>query len=159
MSILAIDPGCEKSGYVVLADDDSIVEHGVVQHPVMLEFISDWRDRMAIEMIASYGMPVGREIFETVFFIGRYAQAYYLPEQVVRIPRKAVTRFICNNASASDANIRQALIDRYPRTGGGAIPQIGVKAAKGPLFGMAKDRWAALALAFTAREHWAEGLG
>lgn len=154
MSILAIDPGYEVSGYVVLGEDDCIESHGILTHDVMLSVIELWRDRMVVEMVASYGRPVGREVFETVYWIGRYVQAYYRPDEVLRIPRKSVTKFICMNAGATDSHIRQALIDMYPRTGGGAIPQIGVKAKPGPLFGMRKDEWAALGLAFTARDVW-----
>jgi hypothetical protein len=154
VSILAIDPGTEVSGFVVIGTHDEILDHGIIGHAEMLNFIELWRDRMAVEMVVSYGKPIGKSTIETIFHIGRYVQAYERPDDVLLIPRKTVTKFICMDAGAKDPQIRQALIDLYPRTGGGKIPQIGVKGNAGPLYGMRKDEWAALALAFTAREHW-----
>jgi len=54
---------------------------------------------------------------------------------------------LCGSARAKDTNIRQALIDRY---GGSAA--IGKKAAPGPLYGVSKDVWSALAVAVTAAD-------
>jgi hypothetical protein len=46
---------------------------------------------------------------------------------------------LCHNARANDANIRQALIDRYGPPGTRLHP--------GLLYGVVRDIWAALALA------------
>ncbi|HET6477318.1 MAG TPA: hypothetical protein VFH93_14740 [Thermoleophilia bacterium] len=43
-----------------------------------------------------------------------------------------------------DANIRQALLDRF-----GGPAAVGRKAAPGPLYGIARDVWSALAIAVT----------
>lgn len=154
MSILAIDPGTEESGYVVLGDDDDVESKGIVPNEVMLSVVELWRDRMAVEWVVSYGKPIGASTIETIYWIGRFVQAYPRPDEVLRVPRKVVTKFICLDPSATDTNIRHALIDMYPRTGGGAIPQIGLKDNPGPLYGMSKHCWAALGLAFTARDIW-----
>jgi len=47
---------------------------------------------------------------------------------------------------AKDANIRQALIDRY---GPGKDKAIGQKKTPGPLYGFKSHEWAALAVAVT----------
>jgi len=59
---------------------------------------------------------------------------------------------LCKNNRAKDANIRQALLDRFPATGGGKAPQIGTKKQPGPLYGVTSHLWSALAVAVT----WAD---
>ena len=66
---------------------------------------------------------------------------------------------LCGNNSAKDSNVRQALIDRFPRSGGGKTPQIGTKGDPGPLYGIKKDEWAALGVAITTLETWDNLLG
>ncbi len=102
---------------------------------------------VACEMIASYGMPVGREVFETCLWIGRLWEA----AELARVPftliyRREVKMHLCGNTAAKDANVRQALLDLYGTTKGDAI---GKKAAPGPLYGIKADEWAALAVART----------
>ena len=66
------------------------------------------------------------------------------PLPISRIGRKAVKIHLCGSMRAKDPNIRQALIDRY-----GGSSAIGRKATPGPLYGVAGDVWAALAVAVT----------
>ena len=56
-------------------------------------------------------MPVGAEVFETVYWSGRFAEAYGV-EHVERITRVDVKMHLCHTSRAKDGNIRQALIDR-----------------------------------------------
>jgi len=105
---------------------------------------------LAIEMIASYGMAVGREVFETCVWIGRFQQAWHTPDGVKLVYRRDVKMQLCGSPKAKDANIRQALLDMFPATGGGKTPQIGTKAQPGPLYGITSHAWAALAVAVTA---------
>ena len=104
-------------------------------------------------------MAVGRTVFETCLWVGRFAQVIEDKGRPwFRVYRKAdnkedgilgVCSYICKNSRAKDTNIRQAIIDLYPATGGGAIPQIGTKKHPGPLYGISKDVWSALAVALT----------
>jgi hypothetical protein len=103
-------------------------------------------------MIASYGMAVGREVFETCVWIGRFTQAWHAPAAVELVYRQDVKLHLCGNPRARDANIRQALLDLFPRAGGGKTPQIGTKAKPGPLYGVSSHAWPALAVAITALE-------
>lgn len=50
-----------------------------------------------------------------------------------------------------------ALLDLFPRTGGGATPQIGTKAKPGPLYGVSSHAWAALGVAVTAKHQLGVG--
>jgi hypothetical protein len=148
--ILAIDPGTTESGWVIY-DGACVIDSGMTENADMLYAIPDVpADRLAIEMIASYGMPVGREVFETCVWVGRFQQAWHKPEAVELVYRKDVKMHLCGTTKAKDPNVRQALLDMFPRTGGGKTPQIGTKANPGPLYGVTSHAWAALAVAITA---------
>jgi hypothetical protein len=153
MTILAIDPGPVQSGFVRFSGS-RVIESGLLPNDEMLEKTRSATGRMeaselAIEMIASYGMPVGREVFETCVWIGRFQQVWTTPEDVRLVFRRDVKLHLCGTPRAKDPNVRQALIDLFPPIGGGAVPQIGVKAAPGPLYGISSHAWAALGVAVT----------
>jgi hypothetical protein len=145
-NLVAIDPGPEKSAWVLF--DEAPVMAGIDDNEKLvreIEFLDT--THLAVEMVASYGMPVGREVFETAFWAGRFVEAWFGTWE--KVYRSDVKMFLCGNMRAKDSHIRQALIDLYPRTGGGKCPQIGTKAKPGPLYGFKKDMWAALAVAHT----------
>ncbi len=101
---------------------------------------------MTFESIESYGMAVGREVFETVWWTGRFFEAVARRgANASRLPRKAVKLHLCGSVRAPDSNIRIALLDRF----GGTELAKGTKKAPGPLFGIKSHEWAALALAVT----------
>lgn len=149
-AIFAIDPGPTQSGWVVY-DSGRVVEGGVMLNEEMLTYLECQTRlcKLAIEMIASYGMAVGKEVFETCVWIGRFQQAWHAPEKVQKVYRRDVKLHLCGTSKAKDANIRQALIDLYPATGGGKCPQIGTKGQPGPLYGVSTHVWPALAVAVT----------
>lgn len=147
--LLAIDPGTDQSGWCVLVDG-SVSDSGVEANEAVLRRVCTWPHSLAIEMIASYGMAVGREVFETCVWIGRFMQAHTYPATVRLVYRRDVKLHLCGSPKAKDANIRQALLDMFPRTGGGNTPQVGTKKQPGPLFGVSSHAWAALGVAVTA---------
>ena len=99
-------------------------------------------------MIASYGMPVGEETFNTCVWIGRFVQAA-MPIEADLIPLLDVKMALCHDSRAKDANIRRAILDLYPATGCGKTPQVGTKKKPGPLYGVKSHSWAALAVGQT----------
>jgi hypothetical protein len=150
MSILALDPGPTQTGYCVY-NGAQVLACGVMPNADMLLYLHNLPvTRLAIEMIASYGMAVGREVFETCVWIGRFQQAWRAPDAVELVYRKDVKLHLCGTTKAKDANIRQALLDLFPRTGGGATPQVGTKGQPGPLYGVSSHAWPALGVAITA---------
>ena len=160
MSIIAIDPGTEQSGWCVY-DGETVIHSGVMPNEEMLVYLQRGNFKingyqLAIEMIESYGMPVGREVFETCVWIGRFKQAWHAPDAVSMVYRSDVKSHLCGSAKAKDANIRQALLDMFPATGGGKTPQIGTKGNPGPLYGVSSHAWAALAVAVTYRAKFRE---
>lgn len=142
-SILAIDPGTTESGWCVFKGG-TVLASGVATNGDVIEMVSGGLgDEMAIEMVASYGMAVGKEVFETVRWIGRFQQARRNPDAVRLIYRKDVKLHLCGSPRAKDANIRQALID--------LIGPQGTKKNPGPTYGVKSHAWAALAVAVTAK--------
>ncbi|HUH36695.1 MAG TPA: hypothetical protein VL027_01995 [Spongiibacteraceae bacterium] len=149
--ILAIDLGPQHSGWC-LYDPSAhrVLECGVADNSELAYGINDMAaDWLAIERVASYGMAVGRDVFETCEWVGDFRRAWTGPPALL-IYRRDVKLHLCNSAKAKDANIRQALLDMFPRTGGGKTPQVGTKAKPGPLFGVSSHAWSALAAAITA---------
>lgn len=154
-AVLAIDPGPTQSGWCVLAGS-TLMDSGVLSNEDMLDMVTHrhfqmFPTRLAIEMIASYGMPVGKEVFETCLWIGRFIQAWHKPETVQLVYRKDVKMHLCGTTKAKDGNVRQAIIDLYPASGGGATPQIGTKAKPGPLYGVSSHAWPAIGVALTVQ--------
>jgi len=151
--ILAIDPGTTQSGWIRF-HDGLPAGGGVWSNGELLDLIAEDRahDVLAIEMIAGQGMAVGMETFRTVWWIGRFAEAWYratgvLPREVFR---RDVKLHLCGNARAKDKNIRQALVDRYGGEGGKEAA-FGRKASPGPLYGVTSHAMQALAVAVTAQ--------
>lgn len=152
--IFAIDPGTTQSGWCRLGCA-GVINSGVMENEELLAMVQRLPDsRLAIEMIASYGMAVGKEVFATCVWVGRFQQAWHTPADAQLVYRKEVKMHLCGTHKAKDANIRQALLDMFPRTGGGKTPQIGTKGQPGPLYGVSSHAWAALAVAVTATK-WA----
>jgi hypothetical protein len=153
MIILAIDPGPVQSAYCVYdTGKDTPLEFGIYPNNRMRQKIAVTNaQRLVIEMIASYGMPVGETVFLTCLEIGRFIEQYApsatswqnnsLPANIYLMPRKEVKEHICHSLRANDANIRQALIDRYG--------SVGTRKKPGILYGVKGDMWAALAVAVT----------
>ena len=156
MRLLAIDPGDVESAALIY-DTENGAPHWWAKLP-NLDLACQIHhgpagrcERLAVEMIASYGMPVGKTVFETCVWIGRFIERWESDtarpwQKVYRIDAKM---HLCGSARAKDANVRQALIDRY---GPGKERAIGKKATPGPLYGLSGDGWAALAVAITATE-------
>jgi len=146
-AILAIDPGTTQSAYVVYRDG-KVLEKGIVENEDMLDVIYQHgaRAHVVCEWIESYGMAVGAEVFHTCRWVGRFQEVQSSCDPLVLMPRREVKMHLCNSARAKDANIRQALIDRF---GGSREVAIGTKARPGPLYGISSHCWAALAVAVT----------
>jgi hypothetical protein len=143
-TVIAIDPGPVNSAYVEICDGH-IVESGIVTNYALANKLKSTSGQFAvIEMIASYGMPVGKDVFETCLWVGRFVESVSCSYALMY--RKDVKMHLCGSTRAKDSNVRQALIDLY---GPGKEKAIGKKKTPGPLYGIKKDMWAALAVAVT----------
>ena len=142
--VIAIDPGCEQSAYVIW-NGESIQNANIVVNDELLAGMGSplWAGyRLAVEQIRCYGMKMGATTIDTVFWSGRFCQEWGKPFYLV--PRMDVKMHLCGNSRAKDLNIRQALIDRF-----GPVP---TKKKPNPVYNghkIRKDEWQAWALAVT----------
>lgn len=151
-TIFAIDPGNTESGYALIRMPNfQLIEFGKVTNEYLLWNLPDLSgqaDHFAIEMVASYGMPVGKDVFETCVWIGRFIQRTNLPHHFVY--RKDEKLTLCGSLKAKDSNIRQALIDRYAKFD--FKNGKGTKKEPDTFYGVSKDVWQAIAVAVTYYE-------
>lgn len=164
MQIFAIDPGNVNSAFCVMDDQYRLLDFAKKPNEEVMQRMIYWLrdmhsiDSVIIERVASYGMAVGREVFETCEWIGRFTQeahrdmkdgyiANYPGTPVFYIYRKDEKVTICGNMKAKDANIRQALIDRFAK--------FDFKSGKGTkknpdyFYGVSADCWSAIAIGVT----------
>lgn len=137
---VGIDPGPAMSAYVVWdAESRRVVKSDIVSTHTLLALLESrsFGGTHACEMVACYGMPVGREVFETCLWIGRYLQA--LNGHMELVYRKDIKIHFCNSMKAKDSNISQALKDEFG--------EVGTKRNPGPLYGIKSHLWSALAVA------------
>ena len=147
MKVLALDPGNRQSAWCMIdvetlrplffdKEENQVVLTAVQHIPY---------DRIVIERVASYGMAVGRDVFETCEWVGRFTQAARVPPDYVY--RQEEKLHICGDSRAKDTNIRRALIDRFA--------QHDIKNGKGTkknpdwFYGFSADVWAAYAVGIT----------
>lgn len=174
MKLLAIDPGPRESAYVVIDRDrwveatfddghrdmvkGRIEDKGIVPNDVLVQMCRGVRVAgidgfttladVVIEQVVSYGQVVNSSIFETVRWAGRFEEALDVHGlDVHRLARKPIKVHLTGKANTKDAHVNAALKGRY---GGDAAK--GTKAAPGPLYGVSRDIWAALAVAVAYTE-------
>ena len=77
MKLFSIDPGTTKSGWVQL-EGGIPVEHGWMDNDELLGKLErdTYSTDLAIEDITSFGMPVGKDVFMTVRWTGRFDHAH-----------------------------------------------------------------------------------
>lgn len=157
-AILCIDPGTTHSGVVVYDGEKVLYSNAEMENYTVLDFILNGEisvgrkqtyqyECLVVEMIQNYAKVVGEAVFETVLWTGRFIQvanSANIPCQ--KIFRKDVKLFLCGTARAGNANVRQAIIDMFPKVGGGKTPSIGTKKQPGPLYDMKSHAFSALAL-------------
>ncbi len=160
MSVLAIDPGSQVSGYVEFSDG-KIIRHGITCNEGLLKMIEIFDARnCAIEFTPPYAMAsrkmpgkpvhhyVPSQVFEAAFFAGRVAQEWmsHRGELPKLMKRGDVLKFITGKRTrVNDKDVRAALIERF-----GGEEAIGRKAPIGKR--ITSHCWAALAVAVTYEE-------
>lgn len=121
-NIMAIDPGNRYSAYVIMdAATLKPLEFGKLENEKLRGIMLNAQPAypwgaVVIERVQSYGMAVGREVFETCEWTGRYTeQAVMTGHSVFYIDRIEEKQYICHDSRAKDSNVRRALIDRFAK--------------------------------------------
>lgn len=156
MNILAIDPGSTHSGWVVMDAEtlkplysDKSPNADLIANIYTGGFLFGHDiEKAAIEMVASYGMAVGKDVFDTCVWIGRLYEAIsQFGIDVDFIYRKDEKLTICGSMKAKDSNIRRALIDRFAKHD--MKNGKGTKANPDWFYGFKADIWQAYAVGVT----------
>jgi hypothetical protein len=149
--LYAVDPGTIQSALVVVAYDGPRIEvqyHDVLLNGSVLERLrcAPRHAQLVIEQIESMGMAVGQEVFTTVWWAGRFFEAWPNANRY-QLPRRPIKLHLCGSMQAKDTNIRRALLDRF-----GGDQAIGTTKARGPLYGLKGHEFQALAVGVTWHE-------
>jgi hypothetical protein len=175
--VLGIDPGTTNSAWVLYDSEHPerpCLAYGWEPNEDLLEKLRGWYSggqalagavtsymappRVGIEMVAHYGtgMSVGKEVFETCIWIGRFQEAIEVTRSgsVCLIHKKWVCSHLCRDTRAKSKHIAQALRDLLgPTTISREVigPKGGVKKVTepGPTHGMTEHKWSALSIAVT----------
>ena len=157
-TIFAIDPGNVQSGYAVIEMPKfHLVTFGKVENGELLRLLERYNgkclyddpDVFVIEKIASYGMAVGKDVFDTCIWIGQFVHALK-NQDTAFVFRKDEKIMLCGSMKAKDSNIRQELINRYAKFD--FKNGKGTKKNPDTFYGVSKDVWAAIAVGVTYYE-------
>lgn len=145
MTVYAIDPGYRESALVIY-NGRSILSHCIKPNEEMRLLLLRERANDAVlvleEMQIFAGHGVGKEVFDSVFWSGRFAEIWQ-PQRFDRLLRSKVRGHL-GASKGGDAAVRQALIERF---GPYREDAIGKRSRPGPLFGITSHCWSALAIA------------
>ena len=152
MLVIGVDPGPEESAVVVLDGEQIVSKENVPTRDVPAYLCSQEQGNgyeltpsIYVEDFVPYGTRLGHESMRTIKAIG--AIEYACPS-VKLISRPDVKVRLCGTTKATDADIRDCLIERY---GPGKAKAVGKKSEPGPLYGITSHLWSALAVAIAGK--------
>ena len=82
MVILSIDPGSDRSAWLIYDSEKRYIQFAaMLDNEEITQSLENSSplvgfDILVIECIESFGMPVGKSVFETCYWVGRFMQAY-----------------------------------------------------------------------------------
>jgi hypothetical protein len=134
MIVIGIDPGTRDSAYVMW-DGSKILQKSILANEVLLrdvraEFFGPPGMVYVVEGMQYFGKAVGKDVFQTCYFIGRIMEA--TPHPVELVYRKDIKLWLTGTVKSRDKDIRAALIDML---------------GKDVTHGVSSHLWSALAVA------------
>jgi hypothetical protein len=117
MKVIGLDPGPKETA-IVIWDGTMLLGAGKYENPKILACLDVQDAVVACEHLQCFGMGVGKEVFETAYWIGDFrAECRNLNLRFVPVFRSEVKIHHCQSAKANDSNIRYALEDRFGKKG------------------------------------------
>jgi hypothetical protein len=117
-SIFAVDAGSEKSAFVIFNPLTQCIESmGIEANADLLRtLVAPMHVSVfAFEKLTPYGFPVGKEVFETIEWNGRFRQAAERHNVTVfPVTRKACVVHHTRRSTGGDKEIRASMIARFP---------------------------------------------
>lgn len=138
--ILGIDPGPEKSAFVVWnRKEGSIIDHLQADNVAFRERLLEVEcDICVVEDVVFYGKVLNNSTFETLRFIGRIQEIFNDKCDTTSFPTYAY--YFCNRRQGvSTAQVNAVLRARFGEKG--------TKKNPGKLYGIKEHEWSALAVA------------
>jgi len=115
MIIIGIDPGTDFTGVAVVGGDYSVYRAYKMPSADVEAFVrSEKPDAISCESLSCYGVAVGREVFETAFWIGEYrclCRQLGIPFHLFARPEYA--RALAGVGKVTDSVLRQTLLLRF----------------------------------------------
>ena len=152
-SVIGLDPGSEKSAFIHW-DGKRILNKGIHPNEYLLNLLNGvfWHQFksttiapvLAVESMVHITNNAGKEIIDTIFWSGRFYQAWQGKKELV--PRYKVRIALCGKMQSNDKVVRDILISRFGAPG--------TKKNPNPVtYGLKSHLWAAFALAVTHMDH------
>lgn len=151
-NIIGIDPGPTESAWIALVNGRVEAFAKELNDDVLAKVKGFARDSViVIETPQPYGVSVGQETFDTVFWAGRFFQVAHQQESGYAIRRGDVKRLLFGKvAGIKDADIWDYCIQQFGGTKEKAVGRKGTKkkpGTPGPLYGVTADCRQALGVA------------
>ena len=160
-TLLAIDPGTTQSGYVTMdMETYKPLDFGKLPNDILLNIVdcldsSGTIDTAVIEMPQFFGanMTAGATVFETCVWVGRFMGTLTVDPK--RMYRSSIKAIVTGSARATDAQVRQVLIERFAKHD--MKNGKGTKANPDWFYGFRADMWQAYAAGVAYIDDMKEG--
>jgi hypothetical protein len=162
--ILAIDPGSERSAVLRYHFESHAVDSaGILPNAEVLGWLDSHqavepaRSTLVIEDTKAFTLTSRKgnsyfpeELRVTARWVGRFIERW--DGSYALMDRRRVKQLLCGVTSVGDPQVRDAVLGRF---GGSRSVAVGTKKQPGPLYGLKRDLWAALAVALAYCEEMA----
>lgn len=145
MIVAGIDPGPERSAFVLFDGERASDPLYDVNHRILDYIVTRSYDQMAIEWVNCYGRNVGQAVFGTACWYGRFWERCEQPR--TRMIRPEVCAQLVGDPRAKKPQVNAYLRDRF-----GGRDAKGTKKNPGPLYGVSGHCWDALAVAVAVHD-------